>query len=79
MERRLEPRRDKLLFGAPKPDEDYGLYIVGLDGAPEQLVSPCANDGVWSPDGTMFAYMRCGVGRGPPVVIADLAGSDPGP
>ena len=68
------PDGTKLLFGAPKPNEDYGLYMVGLDGAPERLISPCANDGVWSPDGSMFAYMRCGIGSGPQVVVSDLDG-----
>ena len=65
----------RLLFGAARPDEDYGLYMVGLDGAKERLISPCANDGVWSPDGNSFAFMHCGVGLGPSIVVADATGN----
>jgi len=65
----------RLLFGAAKPDEDYALYVVGLDGAKERLVSACANNGVWSPDGNSFAFMHCGTGLGPSVVVADATGS----
>ena len=67
----------RLLFGAAKPgDENDGLYMVGLDGAKERLVFPCANDGVWSPDGNSFAFMHCGVGVGPSIVIADATGNE---
>jgi len=62
----------------------YGQYIVGLDGAPERPVEPCAcgglvndsngADGVWSPDGSRFAYLKAGTGSGPSVVIADRTG-----
>jgi dipeptidyl aminopeptidase/acylaminoacyl peptidase len=68
------PDGQHLLFGAGKPEQDYGLYLVGLDGAAERRISPCANNGVWSPDGTLFAYLRCGSGRGPSLVVADASG-----
>lgn len=70
------PDGSQLLFGAVAPQQDNGLYLVGLDGAPERLVSPCANNGVWSPDGTLMAYMRCGVGSGPSVVVSDIRGTN---
>jgi WD40 repeat protein len=68
------PDGSHLLFGAALPDQDYGLYIIGLDGVPERLVSPKSNDAVWSPDGSMFAYMRAGIGQGPSMVVADRTG-----
>ena len=69
------PDGTKLLFGAAKQaGQDTGLFMVGLDGAPERLISPCANNGVWSPDGSLFAYLRCGTGVGPSVVVSDVGG-----
>jgi Tol biopolymer transport system component len=69
------PDGRRLLFAAAKPDQDDGLYLVGLDGAPERLISPCANDGVWSPDGSLIAYLRCGIGVGPTLQVADSDGN----
>jgi dipeptidyl aminopeptidase/acylaminoacyl peptidase len=73
-----------LLFGGGDQAAYYGQFIVGLDGAPERPVEPCAcgglvndsngNDGVWSPDGSRFAYLKAGTGTGPAVVIADRTG-----
>jgi Tol biopolymer transport system component len=68
------PDGTRLLFGGALPDQDYGLYMIGLDGAPETLISARSNDGVWSPDGSVFAYMRAGIGLGPSLVIADRDG-----
>jgi len=67
------PDGTKLLFGGMLNDH-YNLYMIGLDGASERMISANANDGVWSPDGSMFAYMRAGTGQGPSMVIADHTG-----
>jgi Tol biopolymer transport system component len=63
-----------LLFGGGDQTALFGQFIVGLDGAPERTVEPNGNDGVWSPDGSRFAYLKAGNGSGPLVVIADRTG-----
>jgi Tol biopolymer transport system component len=53
------------------------VYVVGLDGRPERLVSKGAElgrDGSWSPDGSRIAYMHRGYGLGPIVYISDTDG-----
>ena len=69
------PDGTKLLFGGDDPPVKYDLYMVGLDGAAERRVAEDARNGVWSPDGSMFAYMRTGIGLGPSLVIADRNGN----
>ncbi len=65
-----------LLFGGGDLSALYGQFIVGLDGAPERLVDANGDNGVWSPDGSRFAYLRAGTGSGPSVVIADRTGKE---
>lgn len=68
------PDGTKLLFGGNDPEVKYNLYMVGLDGAPEQLVSEDSQNGIWSPDGSLIAYLHTGIGYGPTVRIADRTG-----
>jgi Tol biopolymer transport system component len=67
------PDGTKLLFGGMLTDHN-NLYMVGLDGASERIIAANANNGVWSPDGSMFAYMLAGIGQGPSLVVADRTG-----
>ena len=63
--------------GDGNADFDQEVYIVGLDGQSERLLSPGvarAREAVWSPDGAKIAFMRSGTGLGPIVWIVDPAG-----
>jgi TolB protein len=67
-----------LLFSAGDPDGYHEVYVVGLDGGEERLISKGtanADGGTWSPDGTRIAYMRMGIGAGPFVAITDRSGT----
>ena len=66
-----------LLFSAGDPGADHEVYVVGLDGSPERLISTnsdSADGGTWSPDGTQIAFMTRGIGTGPYAAIADRTG-----
>jgi len=65
------PDGTHLVFTAGDPAGQEDLYLVGLDGAPERLVVTDGYYGVWSPDGSMVAYLRHGIGNGPRLSIAD--------
>ena len=67
-----------LLFSAGDPGGYHEVFVVGLDGGPERLISrgtANADGGTWSPDGTHIAYMRMGIGAGPFLAITDRSGS----
>ena len=75
------PDGSQLAFTGIKgdPDANYSqeVYLVGLDGSEERLVSlgaQRARDASWSPDGSMLAYMHSGIGLGPEVVLSDSSG-----
>lgn len=75
------PDGTQLLFtaftGNGEDDFQQEVYIVGLDGQAERLLSPGvsrAREAVWSPDGTRIAFMRSGIGLGPIVWIIDPSG-----
>ena len=73
------PDGQTLLFGAGVQDVvDQKIYVVGLDGAPEQLFSPARDnqdDAAFSPDGQYVAFLQQAfTDRGPIVVIADTTG-----
>jgi len=75
------PDGTQLLFtaftGDGNADYEQEVYVVGLDGRPERLLSPDARrarEPVWSPDSSRVAYMRAGTGLGPIVWITDPSG-----
>ena len=70
------PAGTRLLFSAGDPEGEHGLYLISLDGSRERLVDLYAGNGVWSPDGSMFAYMRPSgtAPDGASVAIADADG-----
>jgi Tol biopolymer transport system component len=72
------PEGTLLLFGGGDLSGYFAQFIVGLDGAREVSIDPIlgGDDGVWSPDGSRFAYLRPGTGSGPSVVIADRTGKE---
>jgi Tol biopolymer transport system component len=72
------PDGSTILYSAGNPDGALGVYLVGLDGATERLISPgvaSAKNASYSPDGSQIAYMsNDGGGQGWQVVIADATG-----
>ena len=69
-----------ILYSAGDPNGALGVYLVGLDGATERLISPgfmSAKNASYSPDGSQIAYMAedytC---QGWQVVITDAAGKE---
>jgi Tol biopolymer transport system component len=78
------PDGSQLLFTAIKgevsDEAEYvqEVYVVRLDGSRERMISVgarIARDAVWSPDGSLIAYMRkSGTGLGPEVVLAKASG-----
>jgi Tol biopolymer transport system component len=72
------PDGKQLLFGGGDLSAYFAQFIVGLDGAKEYSIDPIlgGDNGVWSPDGSQFAYLRPGDGSGPKVVIADRTGKE---
>ncbi len=72
------PDGTSILFSAGVPEVSSQTYIVGLDGRPERPFAPSAfrqEDAVWSPDGSMVAFLRDDP-LGPVVVIADATGRE---
>ncbi len=72
------PDGSTILYSAGDPNGALGVYLVGLDGATERLISPglkSAKNASYSPDGSRIAYMSDdGSGQGWQVVIADATG-----
>ncbi|MFL5650564.1 MAG: hypothetical protein ACJ777_04720 [Chloroflexota bacterium] len=67
-----------IAFAGGDPERSMSVYLVGLDGSPERLISGIddASDPAFSPDGSRLAYVRRDpAGRGSEVVIADSAGA----
>jgi dipeptidyl aminopeptidase/acylaminoacyl peptidase len=67
-----------LVFAAGVPAGDHKVYVVGLDGKRERVISGDsnqANGATWSPDGSRIAYMRAGSGTGPLVAITNANGA----
>jgi Tol biopolymer transport system component len=70
------PDGTKLLFAAGDPSVRMDLYLLGLDGSAETQVAKDSNDGVWSPDGSAFAYLTGSTRGGTVLTIADAAGRE---
>jgi Tol biopolymer transport system component len=72
------PDGKSIIFSARTDPDRNQLFIVGLDGQPERPFAPSPlpeDDAVWSPDGSMVAFLRDDP-LGPVVVIADPAGNE---